>query len=105
MGEAKWKQARDASDAENAIPPVQAAARIMRAMLEICTDVFPGYAMTMFVFEPKELADREDRMPRFNYASTAPRADMIAVLKRLSRGRRGKGRSSTTSITSCWPEL
>ena len=53
----------------------------MRAMLETCTDVFPGYAVTMFVFEPEELADREHRMPRFNFASTAPRADMIAVLK------------------------
>jgi hypothetical protein len=41
MGEAKWKQTGDASDAENAIPgshgPGQAAARIMRAMLETCT--------------------------------------------------------------------
>jgi hypothetical protein len=53
----------------------------MRAMLETCTDVFPGYAVTMFVFEPKELPDREYRMPGFNYASTAPRADIIAVLK------------------------
>jgi hypothetical protein len=82
----KRKRARDAGPDENAIPgshgpPQQKAAILMRAIIETCAEAFPGHQVTVFVAEPPEDAVREGRLPRFNYASTAHRADMVAVLK------------------------
>lgn len=85
MGEAKRRKlSRDASPEEilGGHGPVQdKAAHLMRAMLKACQQAFPGYAITVFVSEPEAVADAEGRDPRFNYASTADRRDMIAVLK------------------------
>lgn len=61
--------------------PVQDdAGKLMKAMLEVCQKAFPNYGITLFVNE-REVLDGADRLPRFNYASTENRADMIAVLK------------------------
>jgi hypothetical protein len=94
MGEAKWKQTGDASDAENAIPgshgPGQAAERIMRAMLETCTDVFPGYTVKMFVFEPRSwpIANTDAAI---QLCVDRPTCDMIAVLKAFIAGQEREG--------------
>lgn len=87
MGEAKRRKfARDAGDAENAIPgshgPVQpSVVDLMTAVLDFCRAQCPNYTFTLFAAEPVETADAEKRLPRFNYMSTADRRDMVAVLK------------------------
>lgn len=53
---------------------------IRDAMLEamkILRDGFPGYGVTLFLNERVAV----DRLPRFNYASTENREDMLATLE------------------------
>lgn len=75
------KLSRDASP-EEIFPgrhgPVQASvADQLRSVIHALEEGFPGYNITLFIAE----RDAEGRMPRFNYASTGAREDMIAVLK------------------------
>mgnify|MGYP001806246138 CR=1 FL=1 len=85
MGEAARKKlARDASSEENLIPgthrPAQPeAAEFMRRTLDVFRRSLPGYDFALFVIEKPEHAEARD--PRFNYASTIERPDMIALLK------------------------
>lgn len=61
--------------------PIQMeAGKLMAELLRSCRKAFPNYHITLFVAE-KEVLDGTDRLPRFNYASTGERADMVAVLK------------------------
>lgn len=90
------KLARNATPDENAVPgshgPVQAQAGvIMKTIFETLRTVYPGYEMTVFVFEPARLARKEGRAPRFNYASTVNRDDMIAVLEGFIKQSRETG--------------
>lgn len=81
MGEANRKRARDASDAENSIPGSHApasprSAHIMGSVMKALKDVYPDCNFAMFVFEPPAPGAEA----RYNYASTADRADMVAVI-------------------------
>ena len=60
--------------------PIQGAIReqMLRAM-DILKRAFPAYDVTLFLAE-RALPAAEQRLPRFNYASTAEREDMVAVL-------------------------
>lgn len=74
------KDARDATDDENLMPGTHAdaspkAQHIMRAMIEVCQQAFPGTHVMVCVMEP----DSE----RFNYASNVQRPDMLALLKAM----------------------
>lgn len=84
MGEAKRKRARDTALSEifpGRHGPAQAdAAEIMRRVLIVLRDTWPNHEFTLFVAE-RDVLDGTDRLPRFNYGSTAARDDMIAVLK------------------------
>jgi hypothetical protein len=85
MGEVKRKRARDASNDE-ILPgghgPAQSQAlNLMRGILKTCQAAYLGFELTLFAFEPVANAEREGRLPRFNYASTVQRPDMLAVLR------------------------
>jgi hypothetical protein len=82
MGEQKRKLARDATNDEifpGSHGPVQAdAVEKMKAVMRVLQQGFgPNYDLTLFVSEKTA----EGRDPRFNYISTAHRADMTAVLR------------------------
>lgn len=79
------KLARDAGNDEifpGRHGPIQKeAGQQMIAIMEAIKDTLgANYEITLFVAEKKVL-DGTDRMPRFNYASTANREDMYAVLR------------------------
>lgn len=82
---ARLKAARNATTAEifpGAHGPLQdTAGDIMRALALHVAKVWPGYDLAFFVFEPAAAALAQGRAPRFNYASTVSRPDMLAVLK------------------------
>lgn len=82
---AQQKRSRDATNEEifpGAHGPLQETAKnAMRQIMRDARDRWPGYQFAMFVFEPAEVAARDGRAPRFNYASTVERADMLAVLR------------------------
>lgn len=84
-GNREPKLARDAGP-EEIFPaehgPVQSGVvDMMRAALEVVQESLgPNFDITMFVAERLPPSD-EDRLPRFNYMSTASREDMIAVLE------------------------
>jgi len=85
MGEAKRRKlSRDATPAEifpGGHGPAQTeVVGIMKATIEALREALPGYTFTLFVAEPDAVADTAGRDPRFNYMSTAERADMVAVL-------------------------
>ena len=84
MGEAKRKNAAEASDDENSIPRTHGPAsaqstHIMRAVMDVLRETYPGCQFTMFVFEPP--APGTEYNGRYNYASTVDREDMLAVLR------------------------
>jgi hypothetical protein len=61
--------------------PLQSnAAAIMRAVMQAIQETYPGWEITLFLAEKYAPAGAQ-RLPRFNYASTAARADMVAVLE------------------------
>lgn len=80
------KLSRDAASDEIFPPgephgPVQPAAEsLMRALLRFAREHLPDYEVTIFLAERAEAAGA-GRLPRFNYGSTADRADMVAVLR------------------------
>lgn len=82
---AQKKLARDASPSE-VFPerhgPLQTSlAGTMQAAVEVLRDhLGTNFDVTLFVAE-RLPADGADRLPRFNYISTAERPDMIAVLR------------------------
>lgn len=86
MGEsARKKLARDASNEENIVPgthrPAQPeAAEFMRRTLDVFRLTMPGYDFALFLIEKPEHAPAGVD-PRFNYASTIERSDMVALLK------------------------
>jgi len=53
----------------------------MRQLVKDAQKMWPGSELTVFVFEPPKTAKEQGRLPRFNYASTVERADMLAVLE------------------------
>lgn len=56
--------------------PIQTDVRdTMNKLAQALKDIFPGFDFTLFVFKG------DDEESRFNYISTAERADMVAVLK------------------------
>jgi hypothetical protein len=79
------KLSRDATDDEifpGRHGPIQSEARdqmlaIMKAVQDVLGD---KYEITLFVAE-KKAPDGSNREPRFNYASTANREDMYAVIR------------------------
>lgn len=79
------KASRDATTEEifpGAHGPLQdTAGDIMRALALHVAKVWPGHDLAFFVFEPAAVAIAQGRAPRFNYASTVSRPDMVAVLK------------------------
>lgn len=79
------KRARDATPDEifsGPHGPLQASiADVLPRVMDELRRVFPGYELTLFVAEPAGIGSAEDRLPRFNYISTAARPDMLAVLK------------------------
>ncbi|MDR6953842.1 hypothetical protein J2X65_003205 [Ancylobacter sp. 3268] len=83
MGDAKRKKlARDAKPHEvfpDGHGPVQShVVDVMKTALDSLRDVLPGYDFTLFASE-REASD-DHLLPRFNYISTAERADMVNVL-------------------------
>ena len=80
------KRSRDATDDEifgegigNHGPLQPDAAAGMRAVMDKVVPLIPGYDVALFLIEKPERA--VGRLPRFNYAATVDRADMIAVLR------------------------
>jgi hypothetical protein len=61
--------------------PAQAeVARTMQTVLSVLRDAFgPNYDITLLVGE-RDVPPDQNRLPRFNYASTGSREDMLAVL-------------------------
>jgi glycerol-3-phosphate responsive antiterminator len=60
--------------------PIQSSARDkMLAIMQVLKDTLPGFEITLFIAERKASEGRTE--PRFNYASTAAREDMYAVLR------------------------
>ena len=84
----KRKFAADATDDENLVPgtfadPSPQAQHIMRALIEVTQETFPGTHVTVIVMEPEQ--------ERFNYASNVQRPDMVAMLKALLKRFRIEG--------------
>ncbi|KGT73663.1 hypothetical protein MA20_42670 [Bradyrhizobium japonicum] len=82
---AERKSARDAKPGEifpERHGPIQATlAGTMQAAVEVLRErLGSNFDVTLFVAE-RLPSDGSDRLPRFNYISTAARPDMIAVLK------------------------
>lgn len=59
-------------------PVQQSISSTMATVMQALEKSFPGYEITLFLAE-KEGANGQ--LPRFNYASTADRRDMYAVLR------------------------
>jgi hypothetical protein len=89
--ERRAQQSRTAKLARNASPeeilpgghgPVQSGlVDLMTATVDVLREsIGLNYDVTLFVAE-RTPADGSTRLPRFNYMSTAERADMLAVLK------------------------
>jgi hypothetical protein len=64
------------------IGPVQTeiAGTMTRLMDHFVQKFGPNYSITFFVAE-KKVPEGQNRLPRFNYASTADRATMLAIIK------------------------
>lgn len=61
--------------------PIQTVVREnMLAVMDVLKKAFPKHDVTLFIAE-RDVPAGEKRLPRFNYASTAERADMLAVLR------------------------
>lgn len=86
MGESRRRKlARDTTDPEEIFPaghgPVQSeTVAFMHTLLGAVREALPNFDVTIFLSE-REVLDGTDRLPRFNYGSTADRPDMLAVLK------------------------
>jgi glycerol-3-phosphate responsive antiterminator len=83
MGEAKKRKlSRHATNDEifgGDHAPVQSSARdTMIAVMDTLKGFFPDHEITLFLAEKK---GQNGQLPRFNYASTADRRDMYAVLR------------------------
>lgn len=84
MGEAKRKNAAQGTDDENSVPGTHGPAseqstHIMRAVMDVLRQNYPGCQFTMFVFEPPAPGTKYNG--RYNYASTVDREDMLAVMR------------------------
>ncbi|GLK72581.1 hypothetical protein KHC23_07665 [Ancylobacter dichloromethanicus] len=84
MGDAKRRKLSRDARPEEIFPgghgPVQTrCVEVMKLTLDALREALPGYDFTLFAAEREELAGA-GREPRFNYMSTAERADMVAVL-------------------------
>lgn len=77
------KLSRDATDDEifpDRHGPIQGnISDLMLAAMRALKEGFPGFEITLFLAEKKPSEGRAQ--PRFNYASTAAREDMYAVLR------------------------
>jgi len=60
----------------------------LNRMMNVLRDAFPGYGVTLFL---NERGNPEGRLPRFNYASTEDREDMVAVLEAFIAKNRAEG--------------
>ena len=67
----------------------QVVDQMMRVM-DALQEGFPGYNITLFIAE-RDVPEGEDRLPRFNYASTGEREDMLAVLEAFIAKNREEG--------------
>ena len=84
------KFAADADDDENLMPGTHddaspKARHIMRALIEVTTQAFPGTSVMVCLMEPET--------ERMNYASNVQRRDMLAMLKAMLKRLRRKGTS------------
>ncbi|CAA0096116.1 Uncharacterised protein [Starkeya nomas] len=85
MGEAKRRKLSRDARPEEIFPgghgPAQSdVVGVMKATLDTLREMLPGYQFTLFVAETDETGAAAGRDPRFNYMSTAERADMVKVL-------------------------
>ena len=89
------KLARHATTKDEIFPgrhgPMQPEiADVMVRVMDALKEGFPNHDITLFISE-RDVPEGEDRLPRFNYASTGEREDMLAVLEAFVAKHREEG--------------